>query len=70
MRDRHGSRGKSRPGWRTWAAPPRSSTAHATAITHATADSAISEPRQPPSRAASGTTIAAATVEPIWMPVV
>ena len=39
-------------------------------MTQAASEIAIRAPRQPPRSAASGTAIAAATVEPIWMPVV
>ena len=69
VRDLQGNRGTSEPG-RACSGPPRSSTAHTTAMTHAERDSATSAPRQPPRRPASGTAIAAATVAPIWIPVV
>ena len=59
-----------RAGGRTCGSPPRSRIAHAIAIAQATTEKAISAPRQPPSTAASGTASAAATVDPIWMPVV
>ncbi|MCZ7588454.1 MAG: hypothetical protein M5U27_06230 [Gaiella sp.] len=67
--DRHGSRGNSRAG-RVCASSPRSSRAHEIAIAHDVAETAISAPRQPPSSAASGTTIAAVIVAPSWIPVV
>ncbi len=68
MRDRHGSRG-TRAAGRTWACPPRSSTAHESATTHDATEIAISDPRHPPSTAASGTATAAAIADPSWMPV-